>query len=148
MGLNYQYCKQEKSDGAEFAKEHFAKDDITVYLAYTDEQLTHEPEAAVNDLANYIKRVRRLWGQRTGRDEKEFKYVGTTEVSPKGRFHHHLILSAGIPPEELPTKWKKGDTVIKPLFNDKGEPEIMNHINKPCRSYRRFTASHNLPICL
>lgn len=124
---------------------NFSPDDCAVHLTYRNGDMPESAEGAISNTRNFIRCIRRLWAKKTGRPESEFKYIIVDEMSSRGRYHHHCIMSGGLTVNEISSKWRFGTTTTEPLrFDETGLCGISAYICKQRLSYRRWRASKNL----
>ena len=122
------------------AHNNFNQEDIALHLTYSGE--SPDPDRAKKDLANYINRLKRL---RKLLGLSPLKYISCTEISGKGRAHHHVIISGGIDRDALEKKWGKGLANSKRLqFDENGIAGLTRYISKGKLFYRRWNRSRNL----
>ena len=78
---------------------NFTPEDIEIHLTYTDENLPSTPEEAERDVANYLRRVKRL---RKKLELPALKYVNVPGGGIGGtRFHFHITMSGGVFSEQM-----------------------------------------------
>ena len=78
--------------------------DIKCELTYKTEP--ESIEQAEKNVYNFFRRMKRLYAKR---GLPEFKYFSRIEQGKKsGRFHHHIIITGGILPQELAEVWGLG----------------------------------------
>lgn len=110
---------------------------------YTDMLRPDNAETARRDWQNFIRRVRRIYKKHNA----EFKYIWAIEASEKtGNIHFHIILSGGVPREEIEDAWALGWLNLKRLRFDKNGVEGLLYYmtkDKPLL-YRRWSGSKNL----
>lgn len=133
---------------------NFGPADVSIRLSYAVEP--ESPEAAVQLVRNYIRRVKLL---RRKYGLPELKYLYTTEQGKKsGRLHHHLVISGGIDRDTLEALWGHGYANSRRLqFDEHGliglahylidetklEREANEEPGKRC-TFRRWHCSKNL----
>lgn len=83
---------------------NMTSEDIECELTYKDEP--ESIEQAKKDIRNFFRRMSRIYKKRNMR---EFKYFSRIEQGKKsGRFHHHIIITGGLLPNELAEVWGLG----------------------------------------
>ncbi len=121
---------------------NFSEEDLRFDLTYNRENLPQDDKAALKNLENYLRRLKRF---RKKANLPALKYVAVTEKSPKGRYHHHLIISGGVEVTELAKMWGFGYTTAKPLQFDKtGVAGLVTYMLKNPIGGKRYKASRNL----
>lgn len=123
---------------------NFTAEDMKVDLTYDSKHLPGDDEAAVRELANFFRRLKRY---RVARGLPELKYVAVTEKGKvSGRYHHHLIVSGGLTPQELVALWGRGYVRTDCLqFNENGVADLVKYIlKKSVASGKRWNQSKNL----
>ena len=122
---------------------NFTKDDIRLDLTYNDDNLPLTPEDAQKEMQNFFRRIKR-YRKRLGLPE--LKYVAVTEIGKEtARLHHHIVMSGGVPINDLAEIWGKGYTTVKPLQFDKfGIVGIAVYLVKNPILGKRWNASRNL----
>lgn len=92
---------------------NFGGGDIFITLTY--KQQPGDYQRAAKDIKNYFDRIKRAM-KRAGL-AGEFKAVWVTEQgSRSGRWHHHAIITGGLPWEELSRLWSLGRVEISGLY--------------------------------
>lgn len=126
------------------AHANFTADDMKVDLTYDSKHLPEDDESAARELANFFRRVKR-YRSRIGLPE--LKYIAVTERgSRSGRYHHHLIISGGLTPQEIISLWGRGYVRTDGLqFNENGIADLVKYIlKKSVASGKRWNQSKNL----
>ncbi|NLT08197.1 MAG: hypothetical protein GXY08_01665 [Ruminococcus sp.] len=126
------------------AHANFNQEDMKVDLTYDNGHLPGDDEAAARELANFFRRVKRY---RASKELPELKYIAVTEKGKRtGRYHHHLIISGGLSPQEIISLWGKGYVRTDGLqFNENGIADLVKYIlKKSVASGKRWNASKNL----
>lgn len=125
MELN---IKNKKRRIARLLNTNFSENDIRLDLTYEEKHLPQDIIAAETNVKNYIRRLK-TYAVKHG---IELKYIWVTEQGSKsGRFHHHMVLTGGIPLSVLAEKWGRGYTTVKPLqFNELGITALANYLMK------------------
>ncbi len=81
---------------------NFCANDYHVTLTFQREPAK---EQAKKEFVNYIKRLRRLY-DKAG---VEFKYIYVCEGKKSGaRLHYHIVMSGGVPRDDIEKKWTSG----------------------------------------
>ena len=141
---------------------NFGENDSHVALTYAGE--LPDPERVRKDIRNFLLRVRRAWERKAaeaavfGRAWPELKYiyaVGGDEMPARGwsgkRPHIHLIMTGGLPAEDLIRIWRKGRVrcdVLQP--NEEGLEGLARYFTKqrfdrpPKSGARMWAGSRNL----
>ncbi len=125
---------------------NFTPDDWILHPTYSDEFLPETLEECLKNMRNFIRRIKRLIKARGG-DPKAVKYIYTTQKGEKrGRFHHHMTLSApGISYEDLSAIWGMGHCAPAHLeFNEHGLIGWAHYCLRDGSSVRSFNTSKNL----
>lgn len=120
--------------------ENFTTQDYALHPTYTDAYLPSSPEQAIKDMDNYIRRLKRLYKSQG----EELKYIRVIEYG-EGRYHHHLIVSGGIPPQRLVAAWGMG--VCNPdllQFSERGLKGLQKYMTKERMLVHRWSGSRNL----
>lgn len=126
------------------AHANFTAADMKVDLTYDSKHLPVDDESAARELANFFRRVKR-YRKREGLSE--LKYIAVTEKGKRtGRYHHHLIISGGLSPQEIIMLWGKGYVRTDGLqFNENGIADLVKYIlKKSVASCKRWNQSKNL----
>lgn len=85
---------------------NFRASDVCCQLSYAPGKCPVSDEEALGELRNFLRRLKRL-REKKGMDE--LRYVAVTECGVRsGRYHHHVILSGGIAPDEIASLWGRG----------------------------------------
>lgn len=122
---------------------NFTAEDLSLDLTYSPEHNPTEDAAALKNLQNFLRRLKRA---RARKGLGELKYIAVTEKgSRKGRFHHHLVISGGIDVKELGDLWGKGFIKVSPLhFDETGLIGKGRYMVKQSLYFKAFNASKNL----
>lgn len=123
---------------------NFTEEDMKVDLTYAKAHLPVDDEEAARELRNFFNRVKR-YRKRIGLPE--LKYIAVTEKGKRtGRYHHHLIISGGLSPQEIINLWGKGYVRTDGLqFNENGVSDLVKYLlKKPVASKKRWNSSKNL----
>ena len=123
---------------------NFGKDDYRLTLTFEDEI---SKEAAGRELTNYIQRLRRCYKKHC----VPLKYMYVTEDKRSGsRRHYHIVLSGGVPRDEIENKWHNGWANVDRLKPDKkdglfGLSKYLTKSKKYCDKFERsWNCSTNL----
>lgn len=122
---------------------NFTDVDYSIGLDYRDECLPETDEEIKRDVQNFLSRLRRLYAKRG----VEFKYICVSAHGKRGgRPHHHLIVSGGVPVEEIKAKWKKGRRHCEELqFDQDGVADLADYIIRQAEVWsKRWCASKGL----
>ena len=122
---------------------NFTAEDIAFDVTYRNEDNPLTGEQAKRDLQNFLRRLKRY---RAKAGLPELKYIAVTERgSRSGRFHHHLVISGGVPLRDLAELWGKGYTRAAALqFDEKGLIAKGKYMVKQGLFFKSFNASKNL----
>ena len=122
---------------------NFTAEDLSLDLTYSPEHNPTEDAAALKNLQNFLRRLKRA---RARKGLGELKYIAVTEKgSRKGRFHHHLVISGGIDVKGLGDLWGKGLIKVSPLhFDETGLIGKGRYMVKQSLYFKAFNASKNL----
>lgn len=129
---------------------NFDQGDLLLGLSYSDENMPEDAAGAKRKFHNFIVRLNRR-RKKLGLDNA--RYIVVTEVSAKGRIHHHVIMDSDLDRDQLEEIWGQGYANTKRLKPDpqRGLLPVVGYIAKtfrvndknPQRS-RRWDCSHNL----
>ena len=144
--MGHKHLESYRKNFTELLRLNYTAEAVVVYLPYRAPVAPVDKEDATQKFRNYILRLKRLWNRNTGRPENEFRYLGVSEVSTKGQLHHHLIIPGNMETQEIIKRWDAGEAEVKPLYNDKGIPEIIQHITKSRLSFRKWTSAQSLEL--
>lgn len=123
------------------AKSNFGRKDIHLTLSYAEENKPATPEAGEKLLRNYLRRLKRLYKA----NNKELKYIYVTEVSSKGRVHHHLLINHGVDRDAVEKAWGLGWANSKRIQLEHGGIEaLVCYLSKDPKGRKRYTSSRNL----
>lgn len=131
---------------------NFTPEDIEIHLTYTDENLPDTPEEAERDVANYLRRVKRL---RKKLELPALKYVNVPGGGIGGtRFHFHITMSGGVERSLLEELWGYGYANARKLqFNENGVEGLGRYVARQFTAHKdelpfrkRWSASRNLII--
>lgn len=122
---------------------NFTEDDLRFDLTYSPDNLPESDDAALRELRNFIRRLKRF-RKRAGLSP--LKYVAVTEKGKKsGRYHHHLVISGGVSIRDLAALWDRGYTAAKPLqFDEYGIEGLAHYLVKEPVGSKFYQASRNL----
>ena len=126
---------------------NFTPDDIAVHPTYEDRFLPASWEEHQTNLRNFVRRLKRAWAKKTGKNSKEFRYILVAAKSESGRAHAHMIVSGGRTEREIASVWGMGYVNRRQLeFNESGLIGLANYIiKKKERVFKRsFSTSKNL----
>lgn len=123
------------------AKSNFGSKDIHLTLSYDNDNLPDTPEQGEKRLRNYMRRLKRLYKA----NGKELKYIYVTEVSSKGRVHHHLLINRGVDRDAIEKAWGHGWANSKRIQAEHGGIEaLVCYLSKDPKGRKRYTSSRNL----
>lgn len=128
------------------AHANFTEQDLALELDFAENP--PDQETAMRELRRFLRKIR----YRYKKMGKELKYLWVMEVTKKGRYHFHLILSGGMDRDELETLWGHGWANSKRLKFDKhGLTALSRYMTKSHReedeirlTYRSYNGSKNL----
>lgn len=129
---------------------NFTDEDVELHLTYSDDNLPANDAAALRDVQNFLRRVKRL---RKKLGLPDLKYINVIEGGVEGRrYHHHMTLSGGIDRSTLEAMWGFGYANSRKLqFSEEGLEGLAKYITKGNRAHadklayrKRWTASKNL----
>lgn len=122
---------------------NFTEYDIKVDLTYRNDTLPEDDEAALKELRNFIRRLKRF---RKKSGLPELKYIAVTEKGKKsGRYHHHLVISGGVELRDLKKLWGRGFFTAELLkFNENGIEGLAKYLVKEPIGSKFYQASRNL----
>jgi hypothetical protein len=173
--------KRSKRRFVQIANTNFGAGDLHISATYNDKHLPMTLEEAEKNVHNYLNRVKRRMKKITGKD---LKYMLVTEYTPEDeegqqltlegtedkqtkavRIHHHIIINAGLPREDLELMWsstrinwkKAEDTEYRNNVdylgfvncdrlqpNENGIEGLVNYINKRKKGCKKWSTSQNL----
>lgn len=123
---------------------NFTGQDLKVELTYDSKHHPADDEEAAASLRNFLRRLKRY---REKQGLPELKYIAVTEQGKlRGRYHHHLIISGGVPVPVLDSLWKRGIVTSAPLhFNENGLADLARYmLKRSVASGKRWNSSKNL----
>lgn len=124
---------------------NFTYRDMRLDLTYDKYHLPSSDEEAAREVVNFLRRVKYY---RKKRGLTELKYIYVTEKGKRnGRYHHHLIISGGLSPQEMISLWGRGYVRTDALqFNENGVADLVRYILKRAveSKKRRWIPSKNL----
>ena len=87
---------------------NFAEGDLLVTCTYAQGKEPPDLQSAQRSMRNYMARIKRLC-KRKGLEEPEYVYVTETTESKRWgrRYHHHMVLKAGLSRQEVEDLWTK-----------------------------------------
>lgn len=124
---------------------NFTSGDLWATFTYGDDELPETIEDARKDMQNYI---RRLNYQRRKQGLKNARYVYVTEMSEKGRVHHHIVMDGDIDMDTVEGLWTKGrrNQVRRLDADEDGLVGMAKYITKEKKQKgsKKWTASRGL----
>lgn len=124
---------------------NFTNKDIWATFTYDEDHVPGSMEEASRDMQNYI---RRLNSRRKKQGLPNVRYVYTTEVSEKGRYHHHIVMDGDMSLDEVEDTWTKGcRNQVRRLSKDKdGLTGMAMYITKEKKGkgQKKWTSSRGL----
>ena len=97
---------------------NFGKNDLLLGLSYSDGNMPEGMEEAKRRFHNFIRRLNR---KRKGMGLSNARYIVVTEISSKGRVHHHVIMDADLDRDTVEKIWGQGKANTKRLQPDRKE---------------------------
>ena len=131
---------------ARLAHTNFTENDLALELDYAINP--PDKETALKDLQKFLRKVRYRY-KKLG---IELKYLWVLEVTKRGRYHFHMILSGGMDRDALEKLWGHGWANTKRLqFDEHGLTALSHYMTKSHReesetrlTYRSYNGSKNL----
>lgn len=130
---------------------NFGQGDLLLGLSYSDENMPEDMAGAKRKFHNFIIRLNR---RRKKLGLGNAKYIVVTEVSSKGRIHHHVVIDSDLDRDQLEEIWGgQGYANTKRLKPDpqRGLLPVVGYISKTFRAddknqqrSRRWDCSQNL----
>ena len=124
---------------------NFTSKDIWATFTYDEDHVPGSMEEASRNMQNYI---RRLNTRRKKKGLPNVRYVYTTEVSEKGRYHHHIVMDGDMSLDEVEETWTKGSrNQVRRLSKDKdGLTGMAMYITKEKKGkgQKKWTSSRGL----
>lgn len=124
---------------------NFTNKDIWATFTYDEGHVPGSMEEAAKNMQNYI---RRLNSHRKKKGLPNVRYVYTTEVSEKGRYHHHIVMDGDMTMDEVEQIWTKGKrNQVRRLSKDKdGLTGMAMYITKEKKGkgQKKWTSSRGL----
>lgn len=97
---------------------NFGKGDLLLGLSYAEEYAPEDEAEAKKEFGNFI---RRLNYRRKKKNLPPARWIAVTEISKKGRIHHHVIMDARLDRDEVEEIWGRGYANTKRLKPDPRE---------------------------
>ncbi|MBE5803327.1 MAG: hypothetical protein E7316_02335 [Clostridiales bacterium] len=121
---------------------NFTEKDIALHLTYED---APDYDQCQRDVRNFLRRVKRL-RKKQGLPEMKYIYVvEDDEFGVKKRIHAHVVMSGGIPREELEKLWARGYANADRLqLNEQGLEGLARYMVKSQRNRKKWCCSRNL----
>lgn len=87
---------------------NFAEGDLLVTCTYAQDKEPPDLQSAQRAMRNYMARIKRMC-KRKGLEEPEYVYVTETTESKRWgrRYHHHMVMKAGLSRQEVEDLWTK-----------------------------------------
>lgn len=124
---------------------NFSNKDIWATFTYDEDHVPVSMEEASRNMQNYI---RRLNSRRKKQGLPNVRYVYTTEVSEKGRYHHHIVMDGDMSLDEVEDTWTKGsrNQVRRLRKDDDGLTGMAMYITKEKKGkgQKKWTSSRGL----
>lgn len=126
----------------QLANANFTADDVHLTLTYAS---VPPYEQAQRDVRNFIARLKRL-RKRMGLPELKYIYaIEGNDDGRKERIHVHMLLSGGVPREQVEQLWQRGFANCDRLQpTERGLEAVARYIIKEQRNRRKWCASKNL----
>ncbi len=124
---------------------NFTKRDLQLKLDYSSFYVKNgrvpTPDECVKEMGRFMRKLKRLYAKH----EIELKYVYCSEIGARGGIsHHHLIVTGGVPVEEIKALWTEGGCWTRTLyFNRRGCYELASYFVKARYTYRSYSCSRN-----
>lgn len=129
--------------------ENFTAGDHHIVLTYSDEQMP-DPEQAKRNLAKFFRQMRRTYRKRGA----ELRWICTTEISKKGRIHHHVVMNDCEGLSKMLTEfWSYGGKHTTPLYKGGDYQGLADYLVKETKETfddpdscfrKRYSCSRNL----
>ena len=124
---------------------NFTSRDIWATFTYDEGHVPGTMEEAIRNMQNYIRRLNSF---RKKHGLPNVRYVYTTEVSDKGRYHHHMVMDGDMPMDDVERIWTKGRrNQVRRLSKDKdGLTGMAMYITKEKKGKgkKKWTSSRGL----
>lgn len=123
---------------------NFTHADFKAELTYRDNKLPKTDEEAAKELYNFFRRMKTF---RKRKGLPDLKYIAVTEKGSRtGRYHHHIIISGGVSPQDIVRIWGNGIVHTDCLqFDENGIADLARYmIKRSVASGKRWNASKNL----
>lgn len=124
---------------------NFTNQDIWATFTYDQDNVPASMEEATRNMQNF---VRRLNAKRKKLGLSNVRYVYTTELSDKGRYHHHIVMDGDMSLDDVERTWTKGSrNQVRRLSKDKdGLTGMAMYITKEKRGkgQKKWTSSRGL----
>lgn len=125
------------------ANANFTQEDLHVTLTYQGDPPPWD--RCQKDVRNFIRRLQRLREKRSLPRAKYIYAIEDNEAGEKKRIHVHMLLSGGIPREEIEACWRKGWANCDRLQpNEEGLAAIARYITKAQRNRKKWVCSQGL----
>mgnify|MGYP000868854270 FL=1 len=132
---------------------NFYNGDYFLTLTYQDPMKPETIDAALKEVGNYIRRIKRLY-KNAGHD---LQYILVTEGGDESvRINHHIVLKSavGVTRDEIEELWAKGRGRNRKQLgyancktiraNDNGVTGIASYLSKDPKGKKRWSSSKNL----
>ncbi len=122
---------------------NFTDQDIWGTFTYREADKPRSWEEARKDMQAFI---RRLNYRRKKMGLPNARYVYVTELSPKGRYHHHFVTDGDVPMDLVESLWTKGErNELRRLERDEnGLSGMAHYMTKESKGKKRWMASKGL----
>lgn len=124
---------------------NFTDRDIWATFTYDQDHVPGSFEEATRNMQNYIRRLNAF---RKKKGLPSARYVYTTELSDKGRYHHHIVLDGDISMDDVERIWTKGhrNQVRRLRKDDDGLTGMAMYITKEKKGkgQKKWTSSRGL----
>lgn len=97
---------------------NFGRGDLLIGLSYATEHHPRDEAEAKREFGNFIRRINY---RRKKKNLPPARWIAVTEISKKGRIHHHVIMDAALDRDEVEAIWGRGYANTKRLKPDPKE---------------------------
>lgn len=126
----------------QLANTNFGEGDIHLTLTYENPP---GYEQVQKDVRNFVRRLKRLREKRGLQAAKYIYVIEDDEDGVKKRIHTHMLISGGIPREEMEKLWARGYANADRLqLNERGLEAIARYMIKSQRHRKKWCCSRNL----
>lgn len=115
--------------------------DWWITLTYSRDKRPESVDDAHKLFTKYLAKLRRKYGDK-------LKYMGKTELPERGAVHHHLVIAAGVPLDDVMKLWKWGRIKDVKAIYSINDFELAAYFVKNEKSHKciecKYTQSRNL----